>query len=181
MYPSSQLGDVIYANSGELCLLVFACASVVVSWVTNHRSHRILDWTIFLRECNSFFSFNVLSFCSDTCFLLVGYLIQNETSSSCSLLSLMGKRKHRRNKCFYCSGCLLWCGKTPSSDLKQKSQGKSSELLESSFGKGRVHSVLLYNTCYNTILRMPNMISAVNYGMLPSMRLKVRIWLLQPL
>lgn len=104
----------IYANSSEPCLLIFfACTSVVVSWVTNHRSHRILDWTIFcMSAILYFFLFNVISFCSDTCFLLVEYLLQNETSSSCSLLSLMEERKQRRNKCFYGSGCLLWCGKT---------------------------------------------------------------------
>lgn len=118
--PVQQLGDVIYANSSELCLLIFfACTSVVVSWVTNHRSHRILDWTIFcMSAILYFFLFNVISFCSDTCFLLVEYLLQNETSSSCSLLSLMEERKQRRNKCFYGSGCLLWCGKTLSCDLK---------------------------------------------------------------
>lgn len=52
--PVWQLGDVIYANSSELCLLIFVCTSVVVSWVTNHRSHGILDWTV-LHEHDSLF------------------------------------------------------------------------------------------------------------------------------
>lgn len=104
-----------WALSSHFCLHFCSCQLGNESQISRNSWLDCFAWAPFF-----IFPLNVISFCSDTCFLLVEYLLQNEASSSCSLLSLMGERKQRGNKCCYCRECLLWCGKTLSYGLKQE-------------------------------------------------------------